>query len=132
MFKRLQLFIFGALLGSLIAYFALIRGKSKLFEGFTPNSRVMLYVKASFSTENPTNACYIKCLNIDTTEMLRILDDASVIFNKSEPRQKPAVFVIEDELENKSRIELRFHVADSVAVIQNVMINNSTINCNCE
>ncbi|UPT65399.1 MAG: hypothetical protein M0D57_12615 [Sphingobacteriales bacterium JAD_PAG50586_3] len=85
--KRFVFFIVGIVLGSVLVYFMLIKGKK--FPSWLPQDRVKEQIVGTRLILNPKSTCILSCNNIDPKEVGIAISNGDVLFSKSDTRKKP-------------------------------------------
>jgi hypothetical protein len=84
--RRLRLFILGILLGSLVVWAFLFRGRT--FPAWTPEGRVLEALQEQPIKISKHAACLLECFHISNNDVVEILRSADVIFSESSIRDK--------------------------------------------
>jgi hypothetical protein len=116
LFRRFRLFAFGLLMGCVIVYFMLWRGKN--LTGWTPNNRVLEAVRLSEITYTKKAECLRSCLNVTETELTALFDNkGSVDFSNSEVHGVCPIYLINGIDGNDLKVKLSWCSADSTTTI---------------
>lgn len=84
--KRVSLFVFGALIGSLAMYFMVFKDKS-YFK--TPEQTIKDQLKSRAFVLTKHGACRMECRGITEQEIKQLFINGSVNYDKSEVHEKP-------------------------------------------
>ena len=107
--RRLALFIFGILLGSVFVYAILVRGRS--FPAWLPSDRVMEALREYPIQISAQLRCELACLKLENQDVASILADeeADVLFDESDIRgkEKPE-YVIEGKIQSGKKMKMKF------------------------
>lgn len=129
--KRIFLYLIGFLLGSILAYFLIFKGRN---QSFFPSGIVLDSLSSKEIIIEKKVECMFECNNI-STDVKKYLDDAKVIFSESSPRETPKKYVVEIELEEgkteEKKVKLTFELFETTAKIISAEIINGEKNCNC-
>lgn len=124
---RFKFYFFGLLLGSVIAYYTLVKGKNRNLDAWLPDGRVILKISKSTIIINDSIQCQADCLQIgDSTTIRLALEGADVLFDESEQKGTPKVFVISTKDAKKLTIEL----TDDKAKLMKVE-SMKKVDCDC-
>lgn len=85
--RRLVLYLFGVLLGSVLSYFLLFHGRR--FPAFWPEGIVKERLARSRYVPGVSGDSLMGCLDLDTTAFRSGLAQSEVIFRRSLPRREP-------------------------------------------
>jgi hypothetical protein len=128
LFRRLRFFGFGIILGCLVSYVMLIRGKNLSF--WMPSQRVLGKLSHSKLKITDTALCKMKCLHINETEIKQLLADGDVNFSESKVHDtKTPIYIIQKD-DNKN-FRLTVASGDSLATVLNVS-NGSVLPDTCK
>lgn len=96
--KRIVFFIGGIVLGSVLVYFMLIKGKK--FPAWMPEDRVKDQIQGTRLELTPKSTCVLNCINVKPEEIGPFVANGDVLFSKSDTRKKPyPVYQIEGKTE---------------------------------
>lgn len=82
--RRLRLFIFGIILGGMVVWAMLIRGRN--FPAWTPQGRILEALSEHPVIIRPQARCKMECNGIHEKDVLNIINTATVLFSESEIR----------------------------------------------
>lgn len=85
--KRFVYFVIGIVVGSILVYFMLIKGKK--FPAWLPEDRVKDQIQGTRLILTPKSTCVINCINVKPEEIGQFIADGDVLFSKSDTRKKP-------------------------------------------
>lgn len=85
--RRLMLYLFGVLLGSILSYFLLFQGRQ--FPAFWPAGVVKERLERSRYAPKPFSDSLMRCLTLDTAAFKSALSKSEVVFRRSLPRREP-------------------------------------------
>jgi len=123
MLRRIQIYAFGFLLGSIVVYVTLIRDRDRDLGAWLPEARVKEEVSYRFDWKDSFNTCILKCHGLDSTQFEGLVQNADVNFLESSVKEGPRVYSFEHE-------SLNFQIAikDTVAGFASPMSEG----CPCE
>jgi hypothetical protein len=118
--RRLSLFIFGILIGCLVVWALLMRGRE--FPAWTPEGRILEALQRYPVMVSPEARCMMECNNISNNDMLSVINTADVIFSESTVRGiETPEYILEgqglDGKKYKMRFRSRTEENDLLAVI---------------
>jgi len=82
--RRLRLFIVGVLIGCLVVWGLLMRGRK--FPAWTPEGRIIEALQKFPVKISAEARCMMRCNNISDNDMLSLINTADVLFSESEIR----------------------------------------------
>jgi hypothetical protein len=82
--RRLRLFVFGILIGCLVVWGLLMRGRK--FPAWTPEGRILEALQQYPVKISQPARCMMQCNNISENDILSIINTADVIFSESTVR----------------------------------------------
>lgn len=127
--RRFRLYMIGVGLG-LIAVWVMFSQSDR--QSWTPEGRVLLYIDSSHQSYSERAICQMKCLQLDTAEVLNIQKLANVDFSESNTRKKPCpVYLLNSTIENK-RYHLRWEVCENEEEVELLAIQLEGKECRCE
>ncbi|MBI3501217.1 MAG: DUF4258 domain-containing protein [Bacteroidetes bacterium] len=85
--KRIRLYLFGFLIGCVLVYFILLRGKNRSY--WLPENRIKEQMLKGNLIYSEHAKCRMKCRNITEEEVKEILKKGSVNFSESHPHDSP-------------------------------------------
>ena len=129
--RRIRLFIFGTLLGSLVVWGFLFRGRS--FPAWTPEGRVLEALQGNPIKISANARCLLDCNHITDEEILAVLADGDVLFSQSDIRGKDIPEdVIEGKGLNAKTYKLKFRSEYlSTYLITVIPTPDASATCNC-
>ncbi len=130
--RRLALFIFGILLGSVFVYAILIRGRS--FPAWLPSDRVMEALRENPIQISARLRCELECLKLENQDVASILADeeADVLFEESDIRgkEKPE-YVIEGKVRSGKKMKMKFR-SEGLSTRAIAITSPEASSCNCK
>lgn len=129
--RRLRLFILGILLGSLVVWAFLFRGRT--FPAWTPEGRVLEALQEQPVKISKFAACQLTCFDISNEDVLEVLRSADVLFSESSIRDKEVPeYVLEGKGLDGRMHKLKFRSEYlSSYLIAVVPAPESSQSCNC-
>lgn len=127
--RRLRLYIFGVLIGSVLVFF-FFEGRLKSLTNWMPNNRVLYRLQESPSTISDKALCQLNCFDLDTSAVRIIKTTGDVDFTNSQTKSEPMVYLIEETI-NSDLIQMEFEVRDSSNTLTNVRMPEIAGRCEC-
>lgn len=129
--RRLALFIFGILLGSLFVYGTLIRGRT--FPAWLPSDRVLESMREHPIQISAKLRCELECLGLVNQDVASVLadEDADVLFDESDIRgkEKPE-YIIEGKTLAGKKMKFKFR-SDGLSTRALSASSPEAAACNC-
>ena len=130
--RRIKLFLFGAIIGTLIVYFSLIRGRDRNLLAWLPKERVLQKLQENELIYTLQANCSMECGNISKAEVQQILMTGEVIFSKSRVKEKPCpVYVVEGKANERS-LRILFAVCEQETKMLNAIDLSKESSCECK
>ncbi|MGB0391504.1 MAG: hypothetical protein ACPGRC_02720 [Salibacteraceae bacterium] len=132
--RRLRIYGFGLLLGTVMAWALFLRGRNtKNYTSWTPNNRILEEIRLDSTLQtNDVFWCEINCLGFSSIEYEELLNDGNVLFDEGQVKVWPRTYVVEFETEAKGVLIIKFSKAESKRYsIVSVQKKGETINCDC-
>ncbi len=129
--RRIRLFVFGVLLGSIIMYFFVFKNRNV----YKSPSEVIHGKLQSQHLEYSKHAlCRMKCRNISESEVKEILLNGEVNYSKSQVHDKPCPsYALEGKTSDGQTVRIVFAECDAVTkVITAIDLGLANDSCNCE
>lgn len=130
--KRLFLFSIGIILGSLLVYFTLIRGRNRAH--WLPGNRVKELILKSEIIYSPHAKCIMACRNISESDVMHILKEGDVNFKESHVRDTPCPsYAIDGTGTGDKNIRIVVTTVDSIAEIETAIdLDSKKDSCLCK
>ena len=130
--RRIRLFIIGILIGSLVVWGFLFRGRS--FPAWTPEGRVLEALQEHPIRISSEARCMLNCNHITDDDILALIADGDVIFSESDIRGKDIPeYVIEGKGKNLKLYKMKFRTEYLTTVLISVLPSpNSNATCDCK
>lgn len=125
--RRLKLYLFGVILGAILSYFLVFRGRDLTF--WTPENQIVGRLQNYALTFDPLVQCRMNCADITEKEFRNMLDSAVVDFKNSDPQMKPCPRYI---IITKNNGKVLATLCDSTATILDWPVGNATDTCKCK
>jgi hypothetical protein len=88
--RRIQLYLFGFILGSVLVYFGLIRNRpDDSLTSWLPQNRIILQLDTNKLVLATKAECYMNCQGLKPEELKMLIHHGEVNFSKSEVHAKP-------------------------------------------
>lgn len=130
--RRLTLFIFGILLGSLFVYGTLVRGRT--FPAWLPSDRVLEAMREHPIQIAAQLRCELECLGLDNQDVVSVLADenADVLFDESDIRgkEKPE-YIIEGKTLSGKTMKIKFR-SEGLSTRALSISSAEAATCNCK
>jgi hypothetical protein len=111
--RRLKLFIAGVIIGSIVMYFSVFKGRN-IYK--SPQEVVIGKLLKYPSEASEAASKKIRENNISTDEIKELLNNGDVKFSQSEVHKKPCpIYKIENELSDKKLRTVFFELCDSTS-----------------
>ena len=129
--RRIRLFIIGILIGSLVVWGFLFRGRT--FPAWTPEGRVLEALQEHPIRISSEARCMLDCNKISDEDILALIADGDVLFSESDIRGKDIPeYVIEGKGKNQKLYKMKFRSEYLTTVLISVLpspYSNSTCDC---
>ena len=130
--RRIKLFLFGVIMGTLIVYISLIRGRDRDLLAWLPEERILQKLRDNDLIYTQQANCSMECANISKEEVQQILINGEVIFNKSQVKENPCpVYALEGEA-NERPLSILFASCEKETKVLNVIDLNNKSTCDCK
>jgi hypothetical protein len=105
--RRLRLFLFGVIAGSLVVWALLFRNRD--LPAWTPNDRVMESLRQNPIKIMPAARCMLDCNGISDKDVINVLQTGKVIFSESNVRGKEIPeYIIEGKQKKGTEVKMLF------------------------
>jgi len=130
--RRIRLFIIGILIGSLVVWGFLFRGRT--FPAWTPEGRVLEALQEHPIRISSEARCILNCNQISDDDILALIADGDVLFSESDIRGKDIPeYVIEGKGKNQKLYKMKFRSEYLTTVLISVLPSpNSNARCDCK
>jgi len=129
MTKRVWLFVFGAILGSIIMYFFVMKDRN-IYVG--PESIILTKIKEGNAQISKHAKCKMECLGISTADIKELVDNGDVDFSASDVHGKPCKsYIINNEVEAAKAVQATFQFCDTMIVLNDLQ-SRIKQECNCQ
>ena len=130
--RRIRLFIIGILIGSLVVWGFLFRGRT--FPAWTPEGRVLEALQEHPIRISSEARCMLNCNQISDDDILALIADGDVLFSESDIRGKDIPeYVIEGKGKNQKLYKMKFRSEYLTTVLISVLPSpNSNSTCDCK
>lgn len=126
-YRRLRLFGFGVILGCVLVYFLLIRGRN--FSFWTPGNRVLEKLRLSEISYTQNAECMLQCLNVSKKEIRILLDSTGTVdFDSSNVHGKCPIYIVRGKNED---LTVTISSCDSTANVLDVRHSSVKDTCRC-
>lgn len=123
---RIRVYAVGLLLGCVLVYFTLIKGKNRGY--WLPENRVKEQVQKSKITFSEHAKCIMTCKGISEEETKNVLKNGDVNFRESDTHRKPCpAYVFEGR-----NLKIICTACDSISEVMNVIrLHETQDSCQC-
>ncbi len=130
--KRIFLFSIGIVLGCVMVYFTLIRGRNRTY--WLPENRVKDLILKSEIIYSSHAKCVMNCRNINEADVMEILREGDVNFEESNTHDTPCPsYAIDGTLAGDKKIRIVITTVDSIAEIETAIdLNSNKDTCRCK
>jgi hypothetical protein len=130
--RRIRLFIIGILIGSLVVWGFLFRGRT--FPAWTPEGRVLEALQEHPIRISSEARCMLNCNHITDEDILALIADGDVLFSESDIRGKDIPeYVVEGKGKNLKLYKMKFRSEYLTTVLISVLPSpNSNATCDCK
>ena len=129
MSKRIKLFVFGAILGSIIMYFFVLKDRN-IYLG--PEEVIITKIQTGKPQISPLVKCKMDCLGITSNDIKTLLETADVDFGASDVHGKPCkTYIINNDNKDAVLMQVSFQFCDTNIVFSN-FISTSNLKCDCK
>ena len=130
--RRIRLFIIGILIGSLVVWGFLFRGRT--FPAWTPEGRVLEALREHPIRITSEARCMLNCNKITDDDILALIADGDVLFSESDIRGKDIPeYVVEGKGKNLKLYKMKFRSEYLTTVLISVLPSpNSNATCDCK
>ena len=130
MIRRFRIYIFGFLLGLILVYTSLLKGRSKKLLGWMPGARVLKDLSISPTVVSDKASCQLRCLQLGEGFVAEIFENGDVDFSRSRPKEVPRFYIVEvEKLDEIYEFEVIYQ--DSVTTVDNVLMVDTENKCAC-
>ena len=118
--RRIRLFIIGILIGSLVVWGFLFRGRT--FPAWTPEGRVLEALQEHPIRISSDARCMLDCNKISDEDILALIADGDVLFSESDIRGKDIPeYVVEGKGKNQKLYKMKFRTEYLTTVLISVL-----------
>ena len=130
--RRIRLFITGILLGSLVVWGFLFRGRT--FPAWTPEGRVLEALQEHPIRISSEARCLLDCNHIADEDILALIADGDVLFSESDIRGKDLPeYVVEGKGKNQKLYKMKFRSEYLTTLLISILPSpNSNATCDCK
>lgn len=130
--RRIRLFIVGILIGSLVVWGFLFRGRT--FPAWTPEGRVLEALREHPIRILSEARCMLDCNHITDEDILALIADGDVLFSESDIRGKDIPeYVVEGKGMNQKLYKMKFRSEYLTTVLISILpTTNSNKTCECK
>ena len=125
MTRRFLIFLFGVLLGVMIIRFAFPGRFAEYTQYFDMDYRVLYHLNNDTIYISSQAQCHLDCLNIEQKEVLNVLNDGEVNFEKSDKDGSPCKFYVVE----KESLSVGFDLCDDKVTLKDFSLANDSCLC---
>ena len=126
MARRFFIFLFGVLLGVMVVRFAFPGRFAEYSQYFDMDYRVLYHLNNDTIYISSQAQCHLDCLSIDQKDVLDVLNDGSINFEKSDKDAAPCKYYIVE----KESLSVGFNLCDEKVTLMNFTIDEDSCTCN--
>jgi hypothetical protein len=130
--KRIRLYLYGFLIGCLMVYFVLFRGRNRGY--WLPENRVKEQLMKGNLVFTYHAQCRMKCRAISEEEVREILKNGSVNFSESHPHDSPCPsYALDGTTSDKQNVRIVFASCDTLTtkVVTAIDLGLEKDTCQC-
>ncbi|MBI4945115.1 MAG: DUF4258 domain-containing protein [Bacteroidetes bacterium] len=130
--KRIQLYLYGFLIGCVMVYFVLIRGRNRGY--WLPENRVKEQLMKGNLVFTEHAQCRMKCRAISEEEVRDILKNGNVNFSESHPHDSPCPsYAFDGTTSAKENVRIVFASCDTLTtkVVTAIDLGLKQDTCEC-
>lgn len=130
--RRVGLYSFGFLIGCVMIYFVLLRGRDRSY--WLPENRVKDQLMKGTLVFTKHALCRMECRNITKEEVNEILKNGNVNFGESHPHDNPCPsYALDGITSNKRNIRIVFSSCDTLTtnVVTTINLDVAKDTCHC-
>ncbi|NEN24083.1 hypothetical protein G3O08_11285 [Cryomorpha ignava] len=128
--RRLRLYIFGVLMGSVLVLF-FFNDRLHILTDWLPGNRVLTVLQNSEPLITDKALCQLACFDLDTADVRLAKQKGDVRFKLSETHDEPKKYVVDSNLD-PGKVRMTFSIADSLATLINVALPEKAVICECD
>lgn len=125
MARRFFIFLFGVLLGLMVIRFAFPGRFVEYVQYFDMDYRVLYHLKSDTIYISSGAQCHLDCLSIDQKDVLDVLKDGSINFEKSDQHTEPCKYYVVE----KESLRVGFDLCDEKVTLRNFSIAQDSCSC---
>lgn len=129
---RIRLYLFGFLVGCVMVYFVLFKGRNRGY--WLPENRVKEQLMKGNLVFTEHAKCRMTCRGISEEEVKEILKNGSVNFSESHPHDTPCPsYALEGTMADKQNVRIVFSSCDTTTtkVVTTIDLGSKQDTCNC-
>ncbi|MEK6614807.1 MAG: DUF4258 domain-containing protein, partial [Bacteroidota bacterium] len=112
--KRIRLYLYGFLIGCVMVYFVLFRGRNRSY--WLPENRVKEQLMKGNLVFTRHAQCRMKCRAITEDEVREILKNGNVNFSESHPHDTPCPsYALDGTTSDKQNVRIVFASCDTIS-----------------
>ena len=135
MWRRVRVYFVGVLLGCIVTWALLLRGRNlDDYMRWTPNQRVLTEFNSdSLFVLNDTVLCHLKCHGFKSNDYKALFEEGNVLFTESNPRKMPKMYRIQHQTEKRGSLILELEIDENnlKKVVKMEKEGEKELNCNC-
>lgn len=131
--KRVRLYFFGFMIGCVMIYFVLFRGRNRSY--WFPENRVREQLMKGKLVFTKHAQCRMNCRNISQEEVDEMLKYGNVNFSESHPHGCPCPsYALEGTTSRNKNVRIIFSSCDTLTtnVVTAINLDSAKDSCNCQ
>ena len=125
MARRFCIFLFGVILGVIVIGFAFPGRFIEYVQYFDMDYRVLYHLKSDTIYISPNVQCRLDCLSLYQEDVLNVLEDGSINFEKSDQHAEPCKhYVVETE-----NLSVGFDLCDEKVILKKISLGQDSCSC---
>jgi len=125
MTRRFFIFLFGVLLGIMVIRFAFPGRFVEYAQYFDMDYRVLYHLNSDTIYISSQAQCHLDCLSLDQKDVLEVLNDGSINFEKSDKQAEPCKFYVVE----KESLSVGFNLCDEKVTLMDFSFGNDSCFC---
>lgn len=117
-------------MGCILVYAMLLKDNQHELGKWLPANRILDEISDSTVYSSQAD-CFLKCLSIDKESIRKILEDGTVNFSLSKPRNTPKEYLIEGESISGKRISFTVQMFPRKAEVGEISVEGNKKQCDC-
>jgi hypothetical protein len=125
MTRRFFIFLFGVLLGVMVIRFAFPGRFVEYAQYFDMDYRVLYHLNSDTIYISSQAQCHLDCLSLNQKDVLEVLNDGSINFEKSDKNSEPCKFYVVE----KESLSVGFNLCDEKVTLMDFSFGKDSCFC---